>query len=49
MNEMLNGAPFFALTIGILAGFRRILLYAVLPPLTWAAAALVEILLDQLI
>jgi hypothetical protein len=32
-----------------LAGVRRILLYVVLPPLTWAAAALVEILVDQLL
>lgn len=30
-----------------LAGLRRFLLYVVLPPLTWAAAAIVEMLIDQ--
>lgn len=32
-----------------LDGVRRILLYVVLPPLTWAAAALVEMLIDSLV
>lgn len=30
-----------------LAGVRRVLLYFVLPPLTWAMAAMVEMLIDQ--
>ncbi|XOV87240.1 MAG: hypothetical protein ACFHX7_20140 [Pseudomonadota bacterium] len=30
-----------------LAGVRRVLLYGVLPPITWAAAALVELVIDQ--
>lgn len=32
-----------------LAGIKRITLYVVLPPLTWAAAALVEMAIDQLV
>jgi hypothetical protein len=46
MRERVAQAPAWPFD---LAGVRRILLYAVLPPFTWAAAALVEILIDQLL
>ena len=43
MRERVAQAPGWPMN---LAGVRRILLYVVLPPLTWAAAALVEMLID---
>ncbi len=46
MRERVAQAPGWPLD---LAGVRRILLYIVLPPLTWAAAALVEMLVDTLV
>ena len=46
MRERVAQAPAWPFD---LAGVRRILLYAVLPPFTWAAAALVEILIDRLL
>jgi len=44
MRERVAQAPGWPMD---LAGVRRILLYVVLPPLTWAAAALVEMLIDS--
>jgi hypothetical protein len=44
MRERVARAPAWPLD---LAGVRRILLYVVLPPLTWAAAAIVEMLIDN--
>ena len=44
MRERVARAPGWPLD---LAGVRRILLYIVLPPLTWAAAAIVEMLIDS--
>ncbi|MEM1403402.1 MAG: hypothetical protein AAGG55_08735 [Pseudomonadota bacterium] len=44
MRERVARAPGWPLD---LAGIRRILLYIVLPPLTWAAAAIVEMLIDS--
>ena len=44
MRERVAHAPGWPMD---LAGVRRILLYVVLPPLTWAAAALVEMLIDS--
>jgi hypothetical protein len=44
MRERVAAAPAWPLD---LAGVRRILLYIVLPPLTWAAAALVEMAIDN--
>jgi hypothetical protein len=46
MRERVAQAPGWPLD---LAGVRRILLYIVLPPLTWAAAALVEMFIDGLV
>jgi len=46
MRERVAQAPSWPLD---LAGVRRILLYIVLPPLTWAAAALVERLVDSVV
>ena len=46
MRERVAQAPGWPLD---LAGVRRILLYIVLPPLTWAAAALVEMYIDGLV
>lgn len=46
MRERVVQAPGWPLD---LAGVRRILLYIVLPPLTWAAAALVEMFIDGLV
>ncbi|GAB5415240.1 MAG: hypothetical protein Cons2KO_28430 [Congregibacter sp.] len=43
MRERVVRAPGWPLD---LAGVKRILLYIVLPPLTWAAAAVVEMLID---
>ena len=43
MRERVLQAPAWPMD---LAGVRRILLYIILPPLTWAAAALVEMLID---
>lgn len=43
MRERVARAPGWPLN---LAGVKRILLYIVLPPMTWAAAALVEMLID---
>ncbi|MEM1141856.1 MAG: hypothetical protein AAGI88_04660 [Pseudomonadota bacterium] len=44
MRERVARAPGWPLD---LAGVRRILFYIVLPPLTWAAAAIVEMLIDS--
>ena len=44
MRERVANAPAWPLD---LAGVRRILLYIVLPPLTWAAAAFVEMFIDS--
>ncbi|MEM9760536.1 MAG: hypothetical protein AAF933_14940 [Pseudomonadota bacterium] len=46
MRERVAQAPGWPLD---LAGVKRILLYIVLPPLTWAAAALVEMMIDALV
>ena len=46
LRERIAGRPSWPLDV---AGLRRVLLYVVLPPLTWAAAALVEILIDSLL
>ncbi|MEE4279365.1 MAG: hypothetical protein V2I82_12930 [Halieaceae bacterium] len=46
MRERVAQAPGWPLD---LAGVRRILLYIVLPPLTWAAAAIVEMMIDSLV
>ncbi len=43
MRERVEQAPAWPMD---LAGVRRVLLYIILPPLTWAAAALVEMLID---
>lgn len=44
MRERVAQAPSWPVD---LAGVRRILLYIVLPPLTWSAAALVELVIDN--
>lgn len=46
MRERVAQAPGWPLD---LAGVRRILLYIVLPPLTWVAAAVVEMLVDAMV
>lgn len=46
MRERVAQAPAWPLD---LAGVRRILFYIVLPPLTWAAAALVEMFIDGIV
>lgn len=46
MRERIAQAPGWPLD---LAGVQRILLYIVLPPLTWVAAAMVEMLVDALV
>ena len=46
MRERVARVPAWPLD---LAGVKRILLYVVLPPLTWAAAAFVEMLIDSAI
>jgi hypothetical protein len=46
MRERVAQAPAWPLDLD---GVRRILLYIVLPPLTWAAAALVEMFIDGLV
>jgi hypothetical protein len=46
MRERVARAPGWPVD---LAGVRRILLYVVLPPLTWAAAAVVEMMIDDLL
>jgi uncharacterized membrane protein YccC len=43
MRERVYQAPSWPVD---LAGLRRIVLYIVLPPLTWSAAALVEMAID---